>query len=92
MGAIFKETYRGNGIYYHFATKMYGDETNPLYRTVALCKAAIDARIAESEANRPAHEKHWDTLSHDERQKWRRLSYSSELSASELAFQAVKGT
>lgn len=83
--AIFKGLYRGHGIYWH-GTSGFGDETNPICKTMTEYKVRIDRKLEEEEARRPAHLKYWDTLSSQERARWRKLSISSELAASELAY------
>lgn len=57
---IYKETYKGRGIYWH-GKAGYGDETNPLYRTIAECRAAIDKIEQRERENRPPELKYWDT-------------------------------
>ena len=88
---IFKELYKGRGIYWH-GKAGYGDETNPLYRTMKECKQAIDRLEQEEEARKSPELKYWDTLSSNERDKWRRACITTELSAAELAYIAMKGT
>ena len=83
---IYKETYRGYGIYWHGVHIGYGDETKPLYCTIQEYKAAIDSHISQGQEARPAHLKYWDTLPHNDRQKWRKLCQTTELSAPELAY------
>lgn len=85
LGGVFKEVYRGHGIYWH-GRNGYGDETNAWTDTIAQYRAKIDARIAAEDESRPAHLKYWDTLGDEERRKWRRLCQTTELSASELAY------
>lgn len=87
----FIKTYKGHGIYRHFPTFkggafMYGDETLPLYASIKEYESAIDSHIAQEKNMRPAHEKYWDTLPHEERIKWRRMCAEHALSASELAY------
>lgn len=82
---IHKQTYKGRGIYWH-GKAGYGDETTPLYHTIGECREAIDRLEAEELANRPPELKYWDTLTPDERDKWRRLCIATELSAAELAY------
>lgn len=82
---IWKQTYKGRGIYWHGGSN-YGDETGVYGKTIAECKRLIDKLELELQESRPDHLKYWDTLSHEDREKWRRLSISSELSASELAY------
>lgn len=48
MSAIFKETYRGYGIYWHGADG-YGDETNAWGNTVAQCRQRIDSLLVKQE-------------------------------------------
>jgi hypothetical protein len=91
MNGIFKELYRGHGIYW-FGRQGYGDETNPMARTIGEVRARIDAKIAADDAARPAHLLYWDTLPHEERNKWRRACQTTELSASELAYTNRKGS
>ena len=83
---IYKETYRGHGIYWHGKGYGYGDETQAGRPTIASCRAMIDAIIAEELAKRPDHLKYWDTVPPQERERWRKLCIQSELSASELAY------
>ncbi len=85
LNSIYKRTYRGRGIYWH-PGQGYGDETQCIARTMQECRNMIDAAIATAEASRPDHLKFWDGLSHQEREKWRKLSIATELSAPELAF------
>lgn len=82
---IFKGLYRGHGIYRH-GDSGYGDETNALCKTVAVYKARIDRKLQEEEASKPACLRYWNTLPHGERERWRKLSIGSELSAPELAY------
>lgn len=69
--AIYKTTYRGRGIYY-WPGQGYGDETNISHRTMAEAKAAIDAALKAEEANRPPHDRYWETLGPADRAKYRR--------------------
>ncbi len=85
--AIFKQVYRGNGIYW-YPPNMFGDETIATHRTIAQVKSAIDAKLAKEESEKPDHLKYWDTLTHEQRNHWRKQTAQSELSASELAFNA----
>ena len=85
MNGVFKGLYRGHGIYW-FGRHGYGDETNPIANTMAEMRARIDAKLATEDAARPDHLKYWDTLSTAERDKWRRLCQTTELSAPELAY------
>lgn len=82
---IHKETYNGQGIYWH-GRNYYGDETNIVGNSIAEVRAWIDRKLAKEKEDRPEHLKHWDTLNHDERNRWRRLSQTTELSAPELAY------
>lgn len=81
---VFKETYKGHGIYWH--RPYYGDETQVISRTIQGCKRRIDSAIDSELAVRPDHLKYWDTVPHEDREQWRKLSIASELSASELAY------
>lgn len=82
---IYKVTYRGRAIYWH-PGHGYGDETLVIAPTLAECRAKIDESLERAERERPDHLKYWDTLSPNERTKWRKLCIASELSASELAY------
>lgn len=85
LNSIYKRTYRGRGIYWYPGWG-YGDETQAFAPTIAECQARIDLLLAEEERNKPEHLKYWDSLSPEERNKWRKLSISTDLSASELAY------
>lgn len=87
---IFKGLYKGNGIYWH-GKHGYGDETVAYTRTIGEYRQRIDTRIQREIELRPDHEKYWDTLTHEERTKWRNLIWDEvanpeQLSASELAY------
>lgn len=72
FSSIFKEVYRGSGIYWHPRARCYGDETNPCYGArIADARAAIDAQIAKVEAAAPPEDKFWATLTREERTRWR---------------------
>ncbi len=79
LNGVFKGLYRGHGIYW-FGSEGYGDETNPTCDTMAEMRAKIDAKIKAEDDARPAHLKHWDTLSEDERRRWRKACQTTELS------------
>ena len=82
---VWKQTYKGRGIYWHGANH-YGDETGVYGRSIAECKRLID-RLEQAELEaRPDHMKYWDTLSHEDRERWRMLCITTELSAAELAY------
>lgn len=94
LSGIFKELYRGSGIYW-FGKHGYGDETNPMFRTIGEMRAAIDASIAkqlarEEEEMTPA-DKYWNTLNADQRHQWRRKANAAqtELRVSEFAYAAT---
>jgi len=82
---LFKEKYRGRGLWWHGGNK-YGDETNVYAASLKEARSKIDRQCALDDAARPAHEKYWDTVAPNDREKWRKLCQTSELSASELAW------
>lgn len=87
--AVFKKLYRGVGIYWHgFVGHAggYGDETHASFATMQDMQDAIDNACEANDAQRQDHLRYWDTLGHAEREKWRRLCQTTELSASELAW------
>ena len=83
--SYFKESYRGQGIYW-FGGSDYGDETQVWANSIRACREIIDARLKAQDEARPDHLKFWDTLSHETRNQWRRLTGTGNLSASELAY------
>lgn len=82
---VWKLTYKGRGIYWH-GDNNYGDETRIYAHSVRECKELIDNLLQAEMDSRPEHMKYWDTLTHEQREQWRKLSIASELSASELAY------
>lgn len=82
---VWKQTYKGRGIYWH-GGKKYGDEIGVYGQSISECRTLIDTLERAELESRPDHLKYWDTLSHEERERWRRLCIASELSASELAY------
>ena len=82
---VWKLTYKSRGIYWH-GGRNYGDETGVYAHSIKECKELIDKLLQSESDNRPEHMKYWDTLTHEQRERWRKLSIASELSASELAY------
>lgn len=92
---VFRGLHRGHGIYHH-GKYGYGDETrtpdNSIH-SIRQYKQHLDDHMAKEQEARPAHEKHWDTVSHKDRQNWRKMTQHVDASASELAYahhQAMK--
>jgi hypothetical protein len=89
LSAIWKETYRNHGIYWH-GRQGYGDETIPMFRTMAEMRQAIDARIAV-EAAKPLspHEAYWGGLTASQQRWWRQnMNWDSDLTVAEQAYAA----
>lgn len=76
--SIFKEVYRGQGIYWHNSRWQYGygDETNAWSDTLQSERRRIDDQIACGPP-RQLHEQWWDSLSADERHAIRRQANDS---------------
>ena len=72
LSATFKESHNGQGIYWHHAARMYGDETVPRWRTLRDARVAIDASVADRLASRPEWEHWWDTVDPVDRCRIRR--------------------
>ena len=86
MTPIFKQNYRGYGIYWH-GDSNYGDETNIHSRSLMEARQKIDLYLQKQEENKPDHLKYWDMLTHEQRTHWRKACMETNYSASELAYQ-----
>jgi hypothetical protein len=82
---IYKETYRGHGIYWHGGNS-YGDETIVTSNSIAGCRTYIDTWLVKVEAGKNPVQRYWDTLSHVERQKYRRACQYTDQTAAEMAY------
>ena len=82
---VWKQTYKGRGIYWHGKNR-YGDETGVYAKSIKECCQLIDRLEKQQETLKSPALKYWDTLPHDMRERWRRLSIATELSAPELAY------
>lgn len=87
---IYKRHHNGHSIYWHVASgySVEGGETR--YRTMAEAVSAIDAHLAgmrgDDLARMTDEDRHWETLSHDERQRFRRIAAQHDDGAVAIAY------